>query len=360
MDTIFEPIKMSNSTLKNRVVMAPLTRSRADNSGNPTDMMTEYYAQRSGAGLIISEATNISKEAYGYELTPGIFSNDQIAGWKKITQAVHKKDGKIFCQLWHCGRISHEDLQPDGQKPVAPSAINPDAEAFVNGEKKKTPTPRALETQEISRIISEYVVAAKNAIEAGFDGVEVHSANGYLLHQFISDSSNKRDDQYGGSIENRCRFTLDTISAVVSAIGADKVGIRLAPVSDFNNVSTENPQKTYEYIVEQLNEFNINYIHVIEGKTQGDRDYLNFDYKSLKEKFNGLYIGNNNYDLELAKKRTEDNSVDMVCFGRPFIANPDLVTRFKENASLNELDEDTMYSGGEHGYTDYPKLNEEK
>ncbi len=360
MDTIFEPIQMKSLNFKNKVVMAPMTRSRADKSGKPTSMMADYYSQRCGAGLIISEATNISKEAYGYELTPGIFTSEQIEGWKEVTKAVHEKEGKIFCQLWHCGRISHDELQPNNDLPVAPSALNPDAEAFVNGEKKKTPTPRALETDEIPRIIEQYVAAAKNAIEAGFDGVEVHSANGYLLHQFISDSSNKREDQYGGSIENRSRFTLDTVSAVAKAIGAEKVGIRLAPVSDFNNVQTKEPQKVYEYIVEKLNELEIGYIHIIEGRTQGDRDYLDFDYQSLKKKFSGLYIGNNNYDLKLAKSRMSEGRIDMVCFGRPFIANPDLVTRFKENASMNEVDEDTMYAGGEEGYIDYPKMGERK
>ena len=338
--------------------MAPMTRSRATEAGVPTDMMATYYGQRSGAGLIISEATNISQEAYGYALTPGIFTEEQVEAWKKITAKVHDEGGKIFCQLWHCGRVSHPDLQPENTKPVAPSAIKGNVQGFTKDGKKDSPEPRALETHEIPRIIGDYIKAAENSIKAGFDGVEVHSANGYLLHQFISESTNKREDQYGGSVENRCRLTLEVVQGVCSAIGPEKVGVRLAPVSDFNDVSTSDPQRDYEYLAEKLSWYNIAYMHIIEGKTQGDRNYKNFDYGSLKSKFNGIYIANNNYNLELAQKSLDNKEADLICFGRPFIANPDLVIRYKEGAELNDIDEDNLYSGGEKGYIDYPFLGE--
>lgn len=355
---LFEPVKMKNLTLDNRMIMAPLTRSRATKAGVPTELMAKYYGQRASAGLIISEATNISKEAYGYALTPGIFTDEQVEGWKMVLSSVHAKNGKMFCQLWHCGRVSHPDLQPENKKPVAPSAITPKAEAFTADGKKACEEPRALEINEISRIIGEYTLAAENALKAGFDGVEIHSANGYLLHQFISDSSNKRDDQYGGSVENRCRFTLDVVQAICSVIDSSKVGIRLAPVSDFNDVSTNDPQRDYEYLVEELGKYNLAYVHVIEGKTQGDRDYKNFNYNNLKDKFNGLYMANNNYDRKLAFEKIKNREADLICFGRPFIANPDLVMRFKEDAELNELREDGLYGGDEKGYTDYPFMGE--
>lgn len=354
---LFEPVQMKHLNLENRMVMAPLTRSRATENGVTTDLIAEYYEQRSSAGLIISEATNISQEAYGYALTPGIYTGEQVEGWKKVTSAVHAKNGKIFCQLWHCGRISHPDLQPDGGLPVAPSAIKADgAEAFTPDGKKDCPKPRALETEEISRIVAEYVAAAENALKAGFDGVEIHSANGYLLHQFISESSNERTDQYGGSKENRCRFTMEVVAAVCKVVDPSKVGIRLAPVSDFNGVETKNPQEDYEYLAEELSKFSLAYMHVIEGKTQGDRDYKNFDYLALKNKFKGMYMANNNIDRDLGIKKVKENSADLICYGRPYIANPDLVARF-EGAELNDLDQDTMYSGGKEGYTDYPFMN---
>jgi len=355
---LFLPFETGPLKFKNRIIMAPLTRSRADEDGNPTPMMKEYYSQRAGAGMIISEATNISKEAVGYMKTPGIWSEEQILGWKIITDEVHQKGGTIFCQLWHCGRISHSDLQPDGDAPVSASEIGADADVFTSDGMKKSSTPRALKTEEIPRLISDYVHAATCAKKAGFDGVEVHSANGYLLHQFISDSSNKREDQYGGSIENRCRLTLEVIKAVTKVWGEERVAVRFGPVSPFNGVETSEPQKTYEYMLDTLNELSLAYVHVIEGKTGGDRDYGDFDYKKFRDHYKGTYMANNNYDLDLALKKRENNTADLICFGRPFIANPDLVERYKKGADLNEIDSDTLYQGGKKGYTDYPFLGE--
>ncbi|GLH80531.1 alkene reductase [Bradyrhizobium sp. SSBR45G] len=353
---LFEPYKLGPITLANRVVMAPLTRNRAVAGLVPNPLATDYYRQRASAGLLITEASQISQQGQGYQDTPGIYSKEQIAGWRKVTDAVHAKGGRIFIQLWHVGRISHVSLQPNGGAPVAPSAIPAKTKTFVNGTFTDVSAPRALELAEIPGIVEAFKQAALNAVEAGFDGVEIHGANGYLLDQFAKDGANKRTDAYGGSIENRARLMLEVAKAVSGAIGPEKTGIRISPVTPANDVSDSNPQPLFDYIVDQLNALNLVFIHVIEGATGGPRDVAPFDYASLRKRFKGAYIANNGYDLALANKQLDADAADLIAFGRPFIANPDLVERLKTGAVLNELDRATLYGGGEKGYTDYPTL----
>lgn len=355
-DALFEPLKLGPLSIPNRIVMAPLTRSRADHQTlAPRQMNADYYGQRASAGLIIAEATQIMPEGQGYAWTPGIYSDAQIAGWKLVTDAVHAKGGRIVLQLWHVGRISHPDLQPGGKLPVAPSAIKPEGQAFTETGFKPHETPRALKTDEMPEIVAQYGRAAANAKAAGFDGVEVHGANGYLIDQFLRDSTNKRTDRYGGSVENRARFLLEAVDAAAKAIGADRVGVRLSPLSPFNDISDSNPEPLFTYAVEQLSARGIAYLHVIEGETQGNRaPEGGFDLGKLRKAFRGVYIGNNNYDAALAAERVSKGEVDLVAFGRPFIANPDLVERIREGAPLAEPDKATFYGGAEKGYSDYP------
>ncbi|WP_185983236.1 alkene reductase [Aureimonas mangrovi] len=356
---LFEPFDLGPIRLSNRFVMAPLTRSRATSEGDVGDLQVEYYRQRAGAGLIVSEATNITVEGRGYAFTPGIYTDEHVAGWKRVTDAVHAEGGKIFLQLWHVGRISHPDLQEGGQLPVAPSAVKPEGQAFTEDGFKPHVTPRALEASELPRLIADYVRATRNARAAGFDGVEVHSANGYLLDQFLRDGANKRDDEYGGSIENRMRFPLQVVDAVVDAWDAEHVGIRISPVTAANDLADTDPQPLFERYVEALSQRRLAYLHVIEGQTGGPRDNIAFDYDALRARFDGVYMGNNGYDADLAGERLEAGKLDLVCIGRPFIANPDLVTRLKVGAPLNEGDKDTFYAGGAEGYVDYPALTPE-
>jgi len=359
MTDLFSPLSLGPYQLKNRIAMAPLTRNRAGPGNVPTALAAEYYAQRAGAGLIIAEATQILPEGQGYQDTPGIHSPEQIAGWRKVTDAVHAKGGRIFLQLWHVGRVSHTSLQPGGKAPVAPSAIQAKTKTFVNNTFAEVSEPRALELAELPGIVAAYGQAAKNAVEAGFDGVELHAANGYLLDQFLRDSSNKRTDSYGGSIENRARLTLEAAQAVVAAIGAERTGIRISPVTPANDVSDSNPQALFEYLVGKLNALKLVYIHAIEGSTGGPRDFGGaFDYAALRKLYSGVWIANNGYDLALAKQVIGSGAADMVAFGRPFIANPDLVERLRSGAPLNEVDRATLYGGGAKGYTDYPTLAE--
>jgi N-ethylmaleimide reductase len=355
---LFDPVVLGPYTLANRIVMAPLTRSRADDEGVPGELQATYYAQRASAGLIISEATNISPQGKGYIRTPGIWSKEQVEGWKLTTKAVHDKGGRIYLQLWHVGRVSHPDLQPGGSLPVAPSAVRAEnQQAYTYEGFKPLVTPRALETAEIPGIVADYAHAARRAKEAGFDGVEIHAANGYLLQQFLSDKTNKRTDQYGGSIENRTRIVVEVVDAVVKVWGGDRVGIRLAPLTKFADIGDSNPEPVYMSLIEQLNPFKLSYIHVIEGDTGGDRNTSGaFDLQNLRHAFNGLYMANNNYTLELAVEARAENLADLVCFGRPFIANPDLVERLREGAPLAAPDPSTFYAGEAKGYTDYPAL----
>jgi N-ethylmaleimide reductase len=355
---LFSPYELGGVTLANRIVMAPLTRNRAGARLVPSEFAADYYSQRASAGLIITEATQVSEQAQGYQNTPGLYTPEQIAGWRKVTEAVHAKGGRIFVQLWHVGRVSHVDLL-GGQAPVAPSAIRAETKTFVNNGFADVSEPRALEAQELPGIVESFRQAAANAIIAGFDGVEVHGANGYLLDQFLRESANVRTDAYGGSIENRARLLLEVTEAVAKQIGADRTGVRLSPVSPASGiVISGNEQPQFNYAVDQLNKLGIAYIHVVEGATGGPRDAAPFDYGALRERFGGTFIANNGLDLQLAEKQMGDGVADLFAFGRLFIANPDLVERLKAGAALNPLDPTTLYGGGAKGYTDYPALPE--
>lgn len=357
---LFTPIKIGAWQLANRIVMAPLTRCRVSNDGVPGSLQALYYSQRAGAGLIISEATNISPQGRGYAFTPGIFNAEQVAGWKHVTDAVHEKQGKIVCQLWHVGRYSHPSLQPGGGLPVAPSAIAAEGETFTEDGLQPVPVPRALETNEIPGIVEQYRRAAECSKQAGFDGVEIHAANCYLMDQFIRDATNHRSDQYGGSIENRCRILLEVTEAVTGVWGSDRVGIRLSPVTPNtgNTPLDSNVMATYGYLIEQLDRFDLAYIHFVEGATGMSRDIPeNVSLEQLRKLFKGPYIANNGYTPELALDARRGNKADLICFGRPFIANPDLVERLKAGVGLAEAPRETWYGGGEQGYTDWPTMN---
>lgn len=354
--SLFKPYTLGSLELANRIVMAPLTRNRAGAGLAPGEHAATYYAQRASAGLLITEATQISAQAQGYQDTPGLFTQLQIEGWRKVTDAVHAKGGRIFVQLWHVGRISHVDLQPEGAAPVAPSAIRAETKTFVNNGFTDVSAPRALELEELPGIVEDFRHAAANAIAAGFDGVEIHGANGYLLEQFIKDGANTRTDAYGGSIENRARLLLEVTAAVVKQIGADRTGVRISPVSPANAISCSDPQPQYEYIAEQLNALGIVYLHVVEGATGGPRDVAPFDFDALRSRFKRTYLANNGYDLDLANTRLSQGKTDLVAFGRPFISNPDLVERLQRRATLSALDPNTLYGGGAAGYIDYPSL----
>ncbi|SDF69441.1 alkene reductase [Phytopseudomonas seleniipraecipitans] len=353
---IFEPFTLGALTLDNRIVMAPLTRNRAGKGLVPSELAATYYAQRASAGLIISEATQVSAQAQGYQDTPGLYTAEQIAGWRKVTDAVHAKGGRIFVQLWHVGRVSHVDLQPGGNAPVAPSAIRAATKTFVNNGFHDVSEPRALELDELPALVEDFRQAAANAIAAGFDGVEVHGANGYLLEQFVKDGANQRTDRYGGTIENRARLLLEVTAAVAKEIGAERTGVRISPVSPASDISCSDPQPQYDYIVEQLNALGVVYLHVVEGATGGPRDVAPFDYDALRSRFKQVYLANNGYDLDLATDRIAQGKTDLVAFGRAFISNPDLVERLSANAPLAPLDPATLYGGGAKGYTDYPAL----
>lgn len=354
---LFSPMQLGSLSLANRIVMAPLTRSRARKGDVQGIMNAEYYEQRASAGLIISEATQISQQGKGYAFTPGIYTEEQTVGWKLTTDAVHQKGGVIFAQLWHVGRISHPSLQLDNQLPVAPSAIQPAGKAYTETGFQDFVTPRALELNELPGIIEQYVHAAQCAKKAGFDGIEIHAANGYLLEQFLSDKTNKRTDNYGGSIENRARLLLEVVEALTAVWPSDRVGIRLSPVSHANDIDDSTPMETFSYVVKQLNRFVLSYIHCVEGETIGPRSIPdNFSFAALRELYKGIYIANNGYDLPLALKARADNLADLICFGRPFIANPDLVERLKVGADLVNAPRETWYGNGAKGYTDWPVL----
>ena len=365
MTSLFEPTHAGNIALANRIAMAPLTRNRAPDA-IPTELTATYYAQRATAGLIISEATAISPEGQGYADVPGLYGTEQLDGWKKVTRAVHEAGGKIVVQLWHVGRISHTSLQPDNAKPVAPSAIRAHAKTVLlkDGVPTFTDTsePRALDAEELPRIVQDYRHAARNAIAAGFDGVEIHAANGYLIDQFLKTGANQRTDDYGGSIKNRARLLLEVTRAIVDEIGGGRTGIRLSPVTPANDIVDENPQPLFDYVVRELGKVGLAYVHVIEGATGGPRELPDrpFDYAELRNAYRaaggkGAWMVNNAYDRALAEAALA-NGADIVAFGRPFISNPDLVERLKQNAPLNELNRDTLYGGGAKGYTDYPTL----
>jgi N-ethylmaleimide reductase len=351
---LFEPFQLGPLTLPNRIVMAPLTRSRAAAGNVPTQLHALYYSQRASAGLIISEATQIAPEGQGYISTPGIHSKEQVENWRCVTKAVHIAGGRIVLQLWHVGRISHPSFQPGGGAPIAPSAVKPDVRAYTAKGFEPIPTPRALETSDIPGIIEQYARAARNALAAGFDGVEIHAANGYLVDQFLRDRTNKRSDRYGGSIENRSQFLLETVEAVTAEVGVKRTGVRISPQNTFNDMADIDPQALFNYVAEKLSG-KIVYLHVIEGDTSG-KPVPSFDYKRLKDLFGGIFIANNGFDKLQAGKALAAGRTDLIAFGRPFIANPDLVIRLFLNAPLAPLNQDTLYGGAEHGYTDYSIL----
>ena len=366
MPSLFDPIQVGKLLLPNRIVMAPLTRNRAPDA-IPTSLMAQYYAQRASAGLLITEATAISAQGQGYADVPGLYGIEQLDGWKRVTEAVHERQGRIFVQLWHVGRVSHVDLQPEGQLPVAPSAIAARTKTYLIrngvGSFVFTSEPRALDATELPGIVHDYRHAARHAVTTcGFDGVEVHGANGYLLDQFLKTSSNKRTDDYGGRLEHRARLLLEVMRAVAGEVGGPRTGVRLSPVTPANDVEDDNPQHLFEYVVRGLAPLDLAYIHVIEGATGGPREIPDrpFDYAALRAAYRaaggkGAWMVNNGYDRALAEEAL-GNGADLVAFGKPFISNPDLVERLRRDAPLNEPDKTTFYGGGAKGYTDYPTL----
>jgi len=351
---LFSPISLGQLVLPNRIVMAPMTRNRAPRN-IPTELMAEYYAQRVTAGLIVTEGAQVSEQGVGYPATPGIHTDGQIIGWRRVTDAVHQAGGRIFVQLWHVGRISHPDYH-DGELPVAPSAINPAGQAFTYEGLKDFVTPRALETGEIPGIVEQYRHAAACAKTAGFDGVEIHAANGYLIDQFLRDGTNRRTDEYGGSLENRARFLMEVTEAAIDVWGANRVGIRLSPRGAFNDMHDSDPQATFNHAAASLSTLHPAYLHVVEVTMSSDASIV-CDMRQIRDRFNGLYIANGGYDKTRGNAVIADSAADLVAFGVPFLANPDLPERFRRDAPLNMADESTFYGGNEHGYTDYPVMD---
>ena len=359
---LFSPIKLGPYKLPNRMVMAPMTRLRAGIGSVPVPINATYYTQRASAGLVVSECTMVSPQSLGYMNCPGIYLPEQVAGWRLVTDAVHTDGGRIFLQLWHCGRISHPLLQEGGALPVAPSAIAAEGELHTPEGKRPIETPRALETHEISGIVEDFRKGAENALAAGFDGVELHGAFGYLIDQFLQDGSNQRTDEYGGSIENRARFLLEVVEAVADVWGADRVGVKLSPSNTFYSMYDSNPQATFGYVVEALNRFGLAYVHMMEPNEQdlATRDVLNPVMPIFRPIFKGTLIANGGFDKEKGNAILASGGADLVSFGKLFLANPDLPKRFDGNAGLNTPDPKTFYGQGESqaekGYTDYPSL----
>lgn len=366
MTTLFDPFRFGDIAVPNRIVMAPLTRNRAAAGQVPSELAVTYYAQRAnpkdGAGLIVSEATQVSPQGQGYLDTPGIHSAEQVAGWKKVTQAVHAQGGRIVAQLWHVGRISHVSLLPGGSAPVSSSAKRANSKTFTSEGFVDVSEPRALRLDEIPAVVDSYRHAARCAMDAGFDGVEVHGANGYLIDQFLRDSINDRTDAYGGAIPNRTRLLLEVMRAVVAEVGAGRTGLRLSPVTPSNDAGQDSQvQALFNHAVEQLAPLKLAYVHVVEGQTGGARDVAPFDYAALRERYKaghpgGAWMVNNGYSREMALRSVASGEADLVAFGRPFIANPDLGRRLREDLPLAALNPATLYGGGAEGYTDYPAL----
>ncbi|MCB9988196.1 MAG: alkene reductase [Rhodospirillales bacterium] len=358
--SLFDSIRFGSIDCKNCIIMAPLTRGRAEGNGIPTDLMVEYYSQRAGAGMIISEATAISPQGYGWYHAPGIWTDEHVAGWRKITDAVHDAGSNMILQLWHMGRVSHSDFH-DGALPVAPSALAAQGDIRVpDGSKKPLETPRALGTSEIPGLIEDYIAAARRAMEAGFDGVEVHSANGYLLDEFLRDGANERTDEYGGSLENRARLLLQVVQAVTKAIGADKVGVRISPTNPKNDMNDSDPAALFSYVAAQLDQFGLAYLHVMEplpGHMLADPQGR-WVLPHIRENFSGPLIANGGYDRDKGNAALANGEADAIAYGVPYIANPDLAERFKAGASLNAPDIETFYTEGPKGYTDYPFLKD--
>jgi N-ethylmaleimide reductase len=371
-ELLFQPFALGPYTLPHRIVMAPLTRSRARQPGNvPTRLNACYYAQRASAAFIISEATQVSMQGQGYAWTPGIHSREQVEGWRLVTEAVHEAGGNIFLQLWHVGRISHPALQPDNMLPVAPSAIRPSGEAFIeneNGEGALVPfvTPRALQIEEMPYLVQQYVRGARNALRAGFEGVEIHGANGYLLDQFINSRTNRRTDRYGGAVENRARLLLEAVEAVSDIWGPDRVGVRLSPLGTFNDIGDDDPETTFGHVAAELSAYHLAYLHIVNPAMPALEKGVEPDPGALamvdlmREKYRGTLIIAGGFDHDTAEQWLEQGRADLIAFGRKFLANPDLPERFRLRAPLNEDDPTTYYGGGAKGYTDYPSLAQER
>jgi N-ethylmaleimide reductase len=360
MATLFDPLQVGDIPLANRIVMAPLTRNRAAPGQVPSTLAVDYYAQRASAGLIVTEASQIRPDGQGYLDTPGIHDAGQVEAWRRVTDAVHARGGRIVIQLWHVGRVSHTSLQPGGQAPVSSTSRPAHTKTFLKDGFQPVSTPRALRIDEIPGIVQSYRDAARRAMDAGFDGVEIHGANGYLIEQFLRDSCNDRADEYGGPIENRTRLLREVVQAVTSEIGGGRTGLRLSPVTPANDIGQDsNPQALFNAAVEQLRPFSLAYLHVVEGATGGPRDNAPFDYEQLHRRFDGAWMVNNGYDRAMALQAVASGRADLVAFGKLFIANPDLVRRLREDAPLNTPDKTTFYGGGARGYTDYPTLDDE-
>jgi len=362
MTSLFDPARIGDIPIANRIVMAPLTRNRAGAGLAPTDLMVAYYRQRASAGLIVTEAAQVMPEGQGYIDTPGIHTPAQVAGWKTVTDAVHAEGGRIVIQLWHVGRISHVSLQPNGRAPLSSTDRNAHSKVFTKDGFVSTSTPRALLTDELPGIVEAYRRAARCAIDAGFDGVEVHAANGYLIDQFLRDSINDRTDRYGGSIENRTRLLVEVLTAVVGEIGAGRTGVRLSPVTPSNGAGQDSdPQALFNHAVERLAPLKLAFLHVVEGQTGGPRDVAPFDYEALRTRYKaghaeGAWMVNNGYNRLMAMEVVASGAADLVAFGRPFVGNPDLVRRLKEDKPLASLNPKLLYGGGAEGYIDYPAL----
>lgn len=355
---LFTPLQLGPLKLPNRIVMAPMTRNRAMEGNVPGDLILEHYRQRASAGLIITEGSQVTPAGQGYPFTPGIHSAEQVAGWRRVTDAVHAKGGRIYLQLWHVGRISHPCFQPQGAAPVAPTAIKPAGQVYTFEGLQDFVTPRALELAEIPEVIEQFRSGARNAFEAGFDGVEIHGANGYLLDQFLRDGTNQRSDAYGGSIANRARFMLEVTEAVCAVWGADRVGLRLSPSNPFNDIRDSDPEATFSHIVEQLNHFGLAYLHITAlGADAPGAAGPAFDLRKLRSLFKGVYMVNAGYDKLRANAALAAGDADLVAFGVPYIANPDLPERFARDAPLNNAEPATFYGGDAKGYTDYPAMD---
>lgn len=355
---LFSSLQMGDMTLANRVVMAPLTRCRADEAAGDipgSAMNIAYYVQRATAGLIVSEGTQVDPAGKGYRATPGIYSAEQVRGWRKITDAVHEAGGRIVAQLWHVGRVTHP-LVNGGRPSVAPSAIAPAIDVYTSQGKMPAPVPHALTVSEIAEVVAAFRRGAANAMAAGFDGVEIHGANGYLIDQFLRDGANQRDDAYGGTPERRLRLPLEIVDAVVAEAGAGRTGIRLAPVTPANDLRDSDPQTVFGQLLEALNERGLAFVHFVEGATGGARDVPGFDFDWARRTWKGVYLANNGYDRQMAIEAVEQGRADAVAFGRLFIANPDLVHRLRVNAPLNAPNPQLFYTPGPEGYTDYSAL----
>ena len=361
MPELFTPFNLGPITLSNRVLMAPMTRNRAGADGVPTNMMSHYYAQRAGAGLIITEATDISLTSRDSPNRPGLLTDAQVAGWRSVTDAIHREGGRIFAQIWHSGRASHPSVQPGGTPPPAPSAIAAEGEIYTPDGREPYPVPRALELEEIDSIVRDFAQAAGRAVEAGFDGVELHGANGYLIEGFLYTGSNRREDHYGGSLENRARFLTEVVAAVTKRIGADRVGLRLSPQNRFAGMHTEDRDELYAYVLDQINPIGLAYLHLLEllpghALLPPEMEVPERMTPALRERFNGPLIVNGGHTFESGQEAVQTDGADLIAYGMPFIANPDLVERFRQGAEISPPDPDTFYGGDEKGYTDYPTL----